>query len=152
MRRPRLIFRWKYRLYYSLELFFGARKQIFLTFGPWVLIKVYHLEAKDIAGLYMIAAAIGLVIDDSVAMVASAGQPTATFHGPAEAVIRLIGGRLKPEHTSPGTTVTGNITLEDLRRVFPGYSALVVDRDRMRRRLGQLVALIGGGLVLSTVL
>jgi uncharacterized protein (TIGR03083 family) len=78
-------------------------------------------EAPEHAVLDVADSGYSLVIDDSVAMVASAGQPTATFHGPAEAVIRLIGGRLKPEHTSPGTTVTGNITLEDLRRVFPGY-------------------------------
>ena len=62
-----------------------------------------------------------LVIDDGVTIVAGADQPTATFHGPAEAVIRLIGGRLKPSHTSTDIAVTGNVTLDDLRRVFPGY-------------------------------
>jgi MFS family permease len=59
-RRPRLVMRWKYSLYYSLELLFGARKQIFITFGPWVLITIYGQEASAIAGLYMIAAVIGL--------------------------------------------------------------------------------------------
>lgn len=59
-RRPRLVFRKKYSLYYTLELLYGARKQIFLTFGPWVLIKEYRQEASAIAGLLMIAAVIGL--------------------------------------------------------------------------------------------
>lgn len=59
-RRPRMVFRMRYRLYYLLELFAGARKQIFITFGPWVLIKVYDEPATSIAGLLMIAALIGI--------------------------------------------------------------------------------------------
>lgn len=60
-KRPRLLVRKRYSLYYVLELLFGARKQIFLTFGPWVLIKVYGLEAASIAGLLMTGACIGLL-------------------------------------------------------------------------------------------
>ncbi|NLE29543.1 MAG: MFS transporter [Phycisphaerae bacterium] len=59
--RARMVIRKKYSLYYILELLFGARKQIFLTFGPWVLIKVYHQPANSIASLLMIAALIGIV-------------------------------------------------------------------------------------------
>ena len=46
---------------------------------------------------------------------------TATFDGPLEAGIRLMAGRLKPEHTPAGVDVTGNVTLDELRKVFPGY-------------------------------
>jgi len=59
--RARLVFREQYRLYYVLELLFGARKQIFFTFGPWVLIKVYGAPANSIAVLLMIASLIGIV-------------------------------------------------------------------------------------------
>jgi len=59
--RARMVVRQKYWLYYLLELVFGARKQIFITFGPWVLIKVYDEPAAAIAGLLMIAALIGIV-------------------------------------------------------------------------------------------
>jgi len=59
-RRRRLVFRKKYRLYYTLELIFGARKQIFLTFGPWVLIEIYGLAPRSIAALFLIAGVIGL--------------------------------------------------------------------------------------------
>jgi len=59
--RSRLVIRRKFALYYLLELFFGARKQIFITFGPWVLIKVYGEPATSIAGLLMTAAVIGVV-------------------------------------------------------------------------------------------
>jgi Mycothiol maleylpyruvate isomerase N-terminal domain len=38
---------------------------------------------------------------------------------PAEAFIRLVYGRLDPDHTPAATSVSG-LTLDDLRRVFPG--------------------------------
>ena len=38
---------------------------------------------------------------------------------PAEAFIRLIYGRLDPDHT-PHAELTGPVSLDDLRRVFPG--------------------------------
>ena len=63
----------------------------------------------------------GLVVDDQVSLTKEVGDPTATFSGPRESFVRLMSGRLKPEHTPAEVDVTGNVTLDDLRRVFPGY-------------------------------
>ena len=54
--RPTFYFRKKYAKFYALELFYGARKQVFFTFGPFVLIKLYGMETKDIALLFGISA------------------------------------------------------------------------------------------------
>ncbi len=63
-----------------------------------------------------------LVIDDGVRVVRGAAEgATATFRGPLEAAVRMMSGRLRPPYTPEGVSVTGNVTLEDLRRVFPGY-------------------------------
>jgi MFS family permease len=59
--RAKMVFHKKFSLYYLLEFLFGARKQIFLTFGPWVLIKIYDQPANSIASLLMIGALIGIV-------------------------------------------------------------------------------------------
>jgi len=59
--RQRIVFNRRFGLYYFLEFLHGARKQIFLTFGPWVLIKVYHQPATGMAALLMTAAIIGIV-------------------------------------------------------------------------------------------
>ncbi|MCC6491349.1 MAG: MFS transporter [Candidatus Hydrogenedentes bacterium] len=59
--RSRLVLRRQYSLYYLLEFLFGARKQIFITFGPWVLIKVYGEAPSGIARLLMTGAIIGVV-------------------------------------------------------------------------------------------
>jgi uncharacterized protein (TIGR03083 family) len=63
-----------------------------------------------------------LRIDDAVSVTAGpAESPTATYHGPLEGMVRLMSGRLRPERTPEGVEVTGNVSLDDLRRVFPGY-------------------------------
>jgi uncharacterized protein (TIGR03083 family) len=50
-----------------------------------------------------------------------ADEGATTVKLPAEAFLRLIGGRLAGEHTPASVTVEGDITLDDLRRTFPGY-------------------------------
>ncbi len=52
VRRPRLFIRKRYWKYYVLEAFFGARKQVFMTFAPYVLIIVYGARTEFIATLY----------------------------------------------------------------------------------------------------
>jgi len=63
----------------------------------------------------------GFVIADAVSLTSEVSDVTATFVGPLEAAIRLVGGRLTPKHTPDGVRVIGNVTLDDLRQVFPGY-------------------------------
>ncbi|ADJ45726.1 hypothetical protein AMES_3901 [Amycolatopsis mediterranei S699] len=62
----------------------------------------------------------GLVIDDAVTVVDHLESPSATFTGPAEAFIRLVSGRLKAPYDKD-VTVEGGVTLDELRRVFPGF-------------------------------
>jgi uncharacterized protein (TIGR03083 family) len=62
----------------------------------------------------------GLVIDDAVTVVDHLESPSATFNGPPEAFVRLVSGRLKAPYDK-GVTVEGSVTLDDLRRVFPGF-------------------------------
>lgn len=54
--RPSFYFHRKYSKFYALELFYGARKQVFFTFGPFVLIKLYGMATKDIAILFGVSA------------------------------------------------------------------------------------------------
>lgn len=62
-----------------------------------------------------------LTVDDTVALVPAGGTPTAALTGSPDAVARLFSGRLTPRWTPDGVSVTGSVTLDDLRRVFPGY-------------------------------
>ncbi len=57
----RLYFRKKFMMFYILELFYGARKQIFLTFGPYVLILIYGANTEVIATLYVVCSVTGIL-------------------------------------------------------------------------------------------
>jgi predicted MFS family arabinose efflux permease len=51
----------EYRLYYSLSVVSGARKQIFMTFAPWVLVTIFRQPTQIIATLLMIGGIIGIL-------------------------------------------------------------------------------------------
>ncbi|MFC7529342.1 maleylpyruvate isomerase family mycothiol-dependent enzyme [Actinoplanes sp. GCM10030250] len=62
-----------------------------------------------------------IVLDDRVRLTTQALSATATFTGPLESALRLIYGRLTPKHTPAEVEVTGNVSLDELRAVFPGF-------------------------------
>lgn len=51
----------EYRLYYFLAVLYGSRKQLFITFGPWVLITIYNQPTQTIATLMLIGGVIGIL-------------------------------------------------------------------------------------------
>ena len=54
--KRRFYFHKKYKKYYMLEMFYGARKQVFITFGPYLLILFYGANAATISLLFAISA------------------------------------------------------------------------------------------------
>jgi uncharacterized protein (TIGR03083 family) len=62
----------------------------------------------------------GISITDAVTVAGEVAEPTATFDGAPEAVVRLLSGRLRPPYDAD-VSVTGNVTIDELRKVFPGY-------------------------------
>ena len=52
--KSRFYFHRKYTKYYMLELFYGARKQVFFTFGPYTLVLFYGASARTISILFAI--------------------------------------------------------------------------------------------------
>jgi predicted MFS family arabinose efflux permease len=61
VKKVKFIFRKKYTLYYCLCIVNGARKQIFLTFAPWVLIQIYHLGPPVFAVLGVIISIVSIL-------------------------------------------------------------------------------------------
>jgi MFS family permease len=60
--RRRFYFAKKFTKYYMLEVFYGARKQIFITFAPYVLIIQYGADTSIIAMLLAICAVFGTIL------------------------------------------------------------------------------------------
>ncbi|MCL2214048.1 MAG: MFS transporter [Treponema sp.] len=59
--RQRLYFAKKFTKYYIMEVFYGSRKQIFLTFGPYVLVREYGTDPSIMAMLMAICAVFVMV-------------------------------------------------------------------------------------------
>ncbi|MGD9498548.1 MAG: MFS transporter [Armatimonadota bacterium] len=59
-RRAKLVVKRRYRLYYALCALFGARKQVFITFAPWVLVTIYNEPASTFAKLWIATALLGV--------------------------------------------------------------------------------------------
>lgn len=51
----------EYRLYYILNIFSGSRKQIFITFAPWVIVNIFKQPTQVIATLLTIGGVIGIL-------------------------------------------------------------------------------------------
>ena len=56
----RFIFRKEYGLYYWLSVLYGARKQIFITFGPWVLVDVFKQKVTTMTILFFSIAVLSI--------------------------------------------------------------------------------------------
>jgi len=51
----------EYRLFYLLAVLYGSRKQLFITFAPWVLVTVFKQPTQTIATLMTIGGLIGIL-------------------------------------------------------------------------------------------
>jgi predicted MFS family arabinose efflux permease len=51
----------EYRLFYILNILSGSRKQIFITFAPWVIVTVFKQPTQTIATLLTIGGVIGIL-------------------------------------------------------------------------------------------
>lgn len=59
-RKAKFIFRKRYSLFYALAVISGARNQIFMTFAPWVLIKVFDVKPQMFAILGLVIAFVSI--------------------------------------------------------------------------------------------
>jgi predicted MFS family arabinose efflux permease len=58
--KTKLKLRKEYKLFYWLNILYGTRKQIFITFAPWVLVIVFRQKTQVLAILLAIGGVIGI--------------------------------------------------------------------------------------------
>ncbi len=58
----RFVLKRKYTIFYAISALFGVRKQIFLAFGGWVLVRIHGVPVATIALLYFVAATLGVIL------------------------------------------------------------------------------------------
>jgi hypothetical protein len=62
----RWVFRKEYGLYYWLSVLYGARKQLFLTFGPWVLVDVFKQPPSTMIALSLVISVICIFLRPAI--------------------------------------------------------------------------------------
>ena len=58
--KTRFLLRREYGLFYWLNILYGTRKQLFITFAPWVLVTVFHQKTQVVATLLATGGVIGI--------------------------------------------------------------------------------------------
>ncbi len=62
----KMIFRRKYSLYYFLTFMAGARRQIFIAFSVYLLVKVFHCTVTEITVLFVVNNAVNYVLSPAI--------------------------------------------------------------------------------------
>jgi len=62
----KMIFRRRYSLYYFLTFMAGARRQIFIAFSVYLLVKVFHFTVTEITLLFVVNNAINFVLSPAI--------------------------------------------------------------------------------------
>ncbi len=50
----KMIFRWRYSLYYFLTFMAGARRQIFIAFSVFLLVKIFNFSLREVTVLFLV--------------------------------------------------------------------------------------------------
>jgi predicted MFS family arabinose efflux permease len=54
-----MVFKWKYRLFYFLTFMAGARRQIFIAFSVFLLVKIFGFSVQEVTVLFVLNNVIG---------------------------------------------------------------------------------------------
>jgi len=61
-RTPRFVVRKEYSRFYGLSLLYGARKQLFITFGPWMIVDLFDQPVATMTMLFFIVSVLGIFV------------------------------------------------------------------------------------------
>jgi predicted MFS family arabinose efflux permease len=91
-RNRRFVWRRRYSWFYWLNILFGARKQIFLTFAPWVLVTKFGAKPETMALLIMFASLAGVVFRQAFGIVVDKYGERKMFVADALILLVVCGG------------------------------------------------------------
>jgi predicted MFS family arabinose efflux permease len=69
-RGARLSLKRRYGLFYALSILYGTRKQLFITFGPWVIVDAFGQGPGLMSLLYFLAGGAGVLFQPLIGLIA----------------------------------------------------------------------------------
>jgi MFS family permease len=82
--RPRrIVVKKRYSRYYALSVLYGARKQLFITFGPWMLVDLFKQPVQTMTLLFLVISLVGIGAQPIVGKLTDRFGPRAVLGGEA---------------------------------------------------------------------
>lgn len=102
----RLVVKRRYGRFYLLSVLYGARKQLFITFGPWMLVDLFRQPAATMTLLFFIISAVGIGAQPLVGKLTDRLGPRAVLGGEALLTIGVcVIYAFAPELLPPGAAL-----------------------------------------------
>lgn len=79
----RFVLRREYGRYYALSVLYGARKQLFITFGPWMIVDYFKQPVSTMTLLFLAISLVGVVAKPAVGRLTDRFGPRAVLGGEA---------------------------------------------------------------------
>ncbi len=83
----RMVIKRRYARYYALSVLYGARKQLFITFGPWMLVDLFKQPVQTMTLLFLIVSVVGIGAQPLVGRLTDRFGPRAVLGGEAVLII-----------------------------------------------------------------
>jgi MFS family permease len=84
----RLVIKKRYARYYALSVLYGARKQLFITFGPWMLVDLFKQPVQTMTLLFLVISVVGIGAQPLVGRLTDRFGPRAVLGG--EALLTIV--------------------------------------------------------------
>jgi len=83
----RLVIKRRYARYYAISILYGIRKQLFITFGPWMLVDLFKQPVQTMTFLFLVISLVGIGVQPVVGRLTDRFGPKAVLGGEALVLI-----------------------------------------------------------------
>lgn len=102
----RLVIKKRYSRFYLLSVMYGARKQLFITFGPWMLVDLFRQPVETMTFLFLVISIVGIGAQPLVGKLTDRFGPRAVLGGEALLTIGVCSiYAFAPELLPPGAAL-----------------------------------------------
>jgi MFS family permease len=102
----RIVIKKRYARFYALSILYGARKQLFITFGPWMLVDLFKQPVETMTLLFLLISLVGIGAQPLVGKLTDRFGSRAVLGGEAIAIIAVCAVyAFAPELLPPGVAL-----------------------------------------------
>ena len=125
-RLRRLVLKRRYARYYAISILYGIRKQLFITFGPWMLVDLFKQPVEAMTFLFLVVSLVGIGAQPLIGRLTDRFGPRAALGGEALLLIGVcVAYAFAPELLPAGTAL---VVVSGCYVVDQASSAVVMSR------------------------